>query len=84
MQCEHGRPYYSETEVGCQKEARFLLQYCVDWALLEDHEELASDNEVYCCEKHLFDMDFVFDPNCGTPQRIMELPELMKFIFQTK
>jgi len=77
MKCDFGGIEEIEESEGCQEYARYLLQYSVDWRLLEGDPNhiYAADMERYGCEKHLLDIGFVFDPNHGLPQRILDLKE---------
>ena len=73
--CDYGKDYTSDESVGCQNEARLILQYSVDWSLLKgnsDHPH-AADMEAYSCKKHIFEMSFVFNPVHGLPERILDL-----------
>ena len=77
MKCDFGKEYEIEDSVGCQREAVYLLQYNVDWSLLEadlNHPHAAS-MEMYSCRRHISDIDFLFDPVHGLPQRIVQLTD---------
>jgi len=70
MECE-----YENENRSCNKEARYLLQYKVDWRLLEmdSNHDCAADMEIEVCEEHVKDIDFLFNPNYGLPERIIEM-----------
>ena len=62
----------------CENEARYLLQYSVDLSLAEidEHDPWVADFEQYCCEEHIFNLEFVHDPGYGLPERIFDYQEV--------
>lgn len=81
MKCDYDGYWNPEgtkwTEDECQNDSRYELQYSVDWSLVEVDEQhpRAADFEQECCEEHIFNIGFIFNPTDGLPGRIYDHKE---------